>query len=236
MYHQPNEFEGAKIEVPKAAEPTIFPSTIMKEVRSWAITLLVLGIISIFASGFLSAPWGVLLIIVGLASFYFRSSASMVVYGVTLAWAGVSNLTSRQGFWIGFAILQGFLVFRVFQKFTAFRRAEANFTEQEAASYGLIPQRSASIFPWTAGILGVSSLLGLIGIFGAAVAFVVIAKSQIIPSSMIFLEGLIVNFGVLGLAIGLASLLSKHPRKGVAITGIATGILTMLIELILRFI
>ena len=236
MYHQPNEFEGAKIDVPKAVEPTIFPSTILKEIRSWAMTLLVLGVISIFASGFLSAPWGVLLIIVGLASFYFRSSAIMVVYGVTLAWAGVSNLTSGQGFWIGFALFQGYLVFRVFQKFIAFRRAEVNFGEQEAATYGLVPQRSASLYPWTACLLGVISLLGLIGIFVGAVAFIVVTESQAVPQFIIFMEGLIVNFGVLSFAIGLASVLSKHPRKAVAITGMVTGILTTLIELILRFI
>ena len=235
MYHQPNEFEGAKIEAPKAIEPTVFASTILKEIRSWAMTLLMLGVISIFASGFLSAPWGILLIIVGAASFYFRSSAIMVVYGVTLAWAGVSNLTSGQIFWTGFAILQGYLVFRVFQKFIAFRRAEVNFGEQESASYGLLPQRSARVFPWAAAVLGVFSLLGLIGVFVGAIIFAVVTKSPAVPPFLNFVEGLVVNFGVLSFAIGLASVLSKHPRKAAAMIGMVTGLLTMLIELILRF-
>lgn len=236
MYQQPNDFEGAKIEIPASTYPTVLPSTILKEIRSWAVTLLILGALSIFASGVLSAPWGVMLIIVGLASFYFRSSAVMVVYGVTLAWAGVTNLISGQGFWIGFAILQGYLVFRVFQKFISFRQAELSLGEQDSDPNGLTPKRSANVFPWVSGLLGFFSLLGFVGIFVGMVIFIVVTKSQVVPQFVIFLEGLIVNFGVLGFAVGLASILSKHPRKIVAIVGMVTGVLTLLIEFILRFI
>ena len=236
MYQQPNDFEGAKIEIPATPNTTVSHSTVLKEIRSWAVTLLILGILSIISSGVLSAPWGVMLIIVGLASFYFRSSAIMVVYGVTLAWAGVVNLTSGQGFWIGFAILQGYLVFRVFQKFISFRQAELSLGEQDSDPNGLTPKRSANVFPWASGLLGVFSLLGFVGIFVGVVIFIVVTKSQVVPQFVIFLEGLIVNFGVLGFAVGLASILSKHPRKIVAIVGMVTGVLTLLIEIILRFI
>jgi hypothetical protein len=52
-----------------------------------------------------------------------------------------------------------------------------------------------------------------------------------IPDFFGFIEGLLLNFGILGFAIGLASLLSKYPRKVVAILGLVGGILTVLIEL-----
>lgn len=228
--------EGVKVELPDSTPPVVLHSMILKEIRSWAITLLILGALSLFASSLLSAPWGVLLIIVGLASFYFRSSDMMVVYGVTLAWAGVSNITSGQIYWIGFALLQWFLTFRVFQKYIAFRNAEAATETAETRAGGLTPKRAASIFPWAAGALGILSLLGLAGIFIGAIIMVAISQIQAVPDFLAFLEGMIVNFGVLGIAVGLASLLSKHPRRGLAITGLVTGILTILVEIVLKYI
>jgi hypothetical protein len=50
-----------------------------------------------------------------------------------------------------------------------------------------------------------------------------------------FLEGLVVDFGVLGFAIALASLLSGYRPKAVAIIGLITGLLTMVLEYALYF-
>jgi hypothetical protein len=219
MNNQGTEFEGVKLEPPKPTLPTVFHSTILKEIRSWAVTLLILGVVSIFASGFLSAPWGVLLIIVGLASFYFRSSAMMVVYAVTLVWAGINNMASGQAIWMGFAFLQWFFAFRVFQKFRSFRKAEINSGEEKLNSSGLTPKRSASIFPWAAGGLGIFSLLGLIGIFVAAIIQAFLMKNQAMPAFWSFIEGFVICLGVLGFAVGLASILCKHPWKAIAIVG-----------------
>lgn len=236
MNQQGTEFEGAKLGSPKAAPPLIVHTTILKEIRSWAFTLLVLGVISLFASDLLSAPWGVMLIIVGLASFYFRSSAIMVVYAVTLAWAGISNITAGQPFWIAFAIFQWFCVIRVFQKFFSFRRYEANTLDEVPMSNKLTPKRSASIFPWAAGTLGVFSLLGLISVFVVAFILAIFVEVQAVTPFLIFIEDLVVNFGLLGFALGLASVLCKHPRKGLAIVGMITGILPLLVEIILKFV
>jgi len=236
MNDQFNGNEEASIEGFKNLGPTIPPGTILKEIRSWATTLLFLGIISIFASGFLSAPWGVLLIIVGIASFYFRSSAIMVVYSVTLAWAGISNILSGSGLWIGIAIFQWVLVYQVFQKFLSFRNAEVKFDEQEVNSSGLTPHRAAVIFPWAAGVLGVFSLVGLIGVFVWAIVFIIVTNNQSASPLIVFIESLLVNFGVLGFGVGLASILSKHPKRVVSIIGMVAGILSVLIEIILLFI
>lgn len=88
-----------------------------KDIRSWAIWLLLIGAIHIFTSGFLSAPWGVLLLIVGLASFVLRDRVMFVVYAVTIAWAAISNLISGQAAWITFAIVQVILAISLFRKF-----------------------------------------------------------------------------------------------------------------------
>jgi hypothetical protein len=236
MNIQGPEFEGTKIEAWGSAKPKIFPSTISKEIRSWAISLLVMGVISIVASGFLSAPWGILLIIVGLASFYFRSSAMLVVYAVTLAWAGICNIISGQTFWIVFAVIQWVITFQVFRKFLSFRKAEENSAEEEFGSSVLTPQRSSRIFPWAAGALGILSLLGFIVILIGAIIFTFIKGYQAMPELSVFIEGLVVNFGLLGFAIGLASILCKYPKKFISIAGMVTGILPFMIEIILRFI
>ena len=236
MNNPKGEFEGTKLESWGSTHPKVFHSTILKEIRSWAISLLILGIISFFASGFLSAPWGILLIIVGLASFYFRSSAMLVVYAVTLAWAGISNLSSGQVIWIGFAILQWFLAFQIIKKFISFRKAEESPVDEEFGPSGLTPERSASIFPWAAGASGILSLLGFIGIFVGVIIQSYILKNQATPEFWGFIEGLVVNLGVLGFAIGLASILCKHQKKAVAIVGMVTGILTLIIETIFKFI
>lgn len=236
MNHQATEFESTNLESPTSQNPVIPYITILKETRAWGITLLIFGILSLFASSFLNAPWGVLLIIVGLASFYFRSSAMMVVYGVTLAWAGVINATSGQVFWIGFAIFQWFLTFRIFQKFVKFRSAEVFFGEQEASTNELISKRAAGAFPWAASALGTLSLLGLGSILFGVIFFVIITNSETVPEFVYFLESLFVNFGVLGFAFGLSSLLCKYSKKAVAIVGMVAGILTLVIEIVLLFI
>jgi hypothetical protein len=230
------EFASVRIEAPNPTSMVVFQSTILKEIRSWAISLLILGILSIFASGFLSAPWGILLIFVGLASFYFRSSAMLVVYAVTLAWAGISNAISGQALWIAFAIFQWFLVVRVFQKFLSFRRVEVNSAAEESGPSGLTPKRTTSIFPWAAGALGAFSLMGLIGIFIAIIIQVIFIRNQAVPGFLNFIESLVVNCGVLGFAVGLASVLCKYPRRAVAIVGMVTGVLTLLVEIILKIV
>jgi hypothetical protein len=234
MNDQGTQFEGAKIEAVKPAPAPVFPGTILKEIRSWAFTLLVLGGLHIGASGFLSAPWGILLILVGLASFYFRSSAMLVIYAVTLIWAGISNLTSGQAIWIGGAFIQWYLALRIFRTFVRFQETETK-VAAESNSNELTPRRVAAVFPWAATLLGVLSFLGLIGIFAIVIVLVAVSGSSTVPSYFGFIEGLVVNAGVLGFAVGLASLLCRHPGKGLAIAGMVTGVLTLLIELVLRF-
>jgi hypothetical protein len=66
----------------------------LKEVRSWGYVSLGLGALHLISSGFtgLSAPWGVLLIAIGLTSFYFKEAAMFVIYGTTLGWAALTNI------------------------------------------------------------------------------------------------------------------------------------------------
>jgi hypothetical protein len=66
------------------------------------------------------------------------------------------------------------------------------------------------------------------------IAFAIIilsGDSESIPGYFGFVEGLIVNLGILDFSIGLASLISRYRPKALAIISMAAGILTMGIEL-----
>jgi len=107
-------------EVPvKTASP--YPEKMLREIRSWGILLLILGVIQVVSSEFLSSTWGLLLIVVGLASFYFRSPAMFVVYGTTLSWAAVSNALSGAGTWGIFSVFQIFFALLTFRQYFQFR-------------------------------------------------------------------------------------------------------------------
>lgn len=235
MSKQKIGIEDDPMALPGPQTSQLSQSAILKEIRSWALALLVLGILHIIGTGFLSAPWGIFLILVGLASFYFRSSAMMVVYAITLAWAGITNITSGQLTWIAISLLQWFFAYQIFHKFFEFRKAEANSGLAESEAKGLTPERSASAFPWAAGIIGILSLIGFVGILAGAVVYGIVSGGKPVPGYLEFLENLAVNFGVLGFGVGLASILSKHPRRGLSICGMVTGLLTVLAELFFVF-
>ena len=197
--------------------------------------MLVLGVIHIFMSDFLSADWGVTIIIVGLASFFFRSSAMMVVYGVTLAWAGVSNVLTGRTVWIGFALLQWFLAFRVFRRFFQYRVTEKYEDESEVEAVRLTSKRTEKAFPWIAGGLGILSLLGFIGVFLAVVIIAVVSGEENTSRVFYFIECLTMDMALVAFAIGLSSILSKYRLKGLAITGMITGLIVLAVEILFRY-
>lgn len=202
-----------------------------EKIRSWGVWSLILGALHIFTSGFLSAPWGILLIIVGLASFYFRSASMFVIYAVTLGWAALSNLLSLEPGWIGFSLYQFFLTFRVFQDYRLFRDLDANNGASDQS-----PDRAARFFPWIGSLLGCSSIIGFVLVMVIVVIVAVGSEgTSTVPDYFAFLEGLAVNFGILGAAIGLASLLSKYRLKPLAIIGLVAGTLTVLFEFALIY-
>ncbi len=210
-------------------------TAMLGRIRSWGLWSLGLGALHIFTSGFLSAPWGILLILVGLASFYFRSASMFIIYGITLGWAAFSNLTSFETTWVVFALFQFYLAFRVFQQYRYFRNIEgeyhANITDNPNVEQ-VQSNRASRFFPWLGSLFGCSSIIGFV--FVILIVFVIAIGSEgeaDIPEYFGFIEGLILNFGILGIAIGLASLLSRYPRKALAIIGLVGGILTVLIEL-----
>jgi hypothetical protein len=175
-----------------------------------------------------------MLIIVGLASFYFKSASMFIVYGVTLGWAGISNLLSLNGAWVLGALFQFFLSFSVFTSYRRYHNVEKDYLTKITSLTGdQKPTPPAGrAFPWVGSFFGCASILGFL--FLILLIFVIIIGSNNttpVPEYFTFIEGLIVNIGVLGFAIGLACVVSKYRYKGLGILGMITGFLTMATEL-----
>ena len=71
----------------------------------------------------------------------------------------------------------------------------------------------------------------MIAVVVGAVIFPGVLSEVDPPPLFGFLLGIVVNFGVLGFAVGLASLLSKFGQKFLSIGGIVLSALVLIIEL-----
>jgi len=202
----------------------------LKDIRSWAFWSLGLGALHIISAGFLSAPWGLSLLAVGGASFYYRTAPMYVIYGVTLAWAALSNLLGGEAGWSIFALLQLFFAYNVFRQYRRFRDVEGAYADIMVDDADLISgQRAARTFPWIAVILGCGSLVGLGWMF-AVILVVTLSTGGAaeIPEYVGFLAGLIEVFGLLGIAFALAALFSRFRHKATSVIGLIGGSLTVI--------
>ncbi len=191
----------------------------VRELSSWGRWQIGLGIVHLIGSGMLDGSWGIMLILVGLSSFWFRSPAMFVVYATTLVWAAVSNLSSGTTGWLGFGLLQLYFAYRIVRQFRLFTRVH-----RAAVGIGA-PDRARRIFPIAATVLGVFALCGVIA------SFIDLAGTAGTPISQSteMLIGLIINTGVLGLALALGSLFCGYRPRSLTLLGLITSGLAMLI-------
>lgn len=215
------------------ASPVNAHALMQREIKSWGYWSIGLGVVHFLASGTLSVSWGIVLLIVGAASFYFREAAMFVIYGVTMGWVAVSNLlNSGPGAWWILALLQFYWSFQLFRHFFAFKKAQAALSTPEANSSATADSSPAArIFPWGGCLLGGLSLIG----FGAMfVGIFIMAFSGIGQNDLLsLLETISVRTALLGVAVASASLLSGFQHKALASVGLAAGSLVILVELAL---
>jgi hypothetical protein len=214
-------------------------AVLFKENRSWGIWLLIMGVIHVLTSGFLSAPWGIMLVLVGLGSFLFKSASMFIIYAVTLSWAAISNLVSLETNWIIFALLQLFFAYRTFRQFGRFSKLESTYNDLLAAVEGdgsATINRTATWFPWLGLLLGCLSIFGQILLFSIVIVLAVFSQGgETVPGYVDFLFDLLLNAGVLGFSVGLASVLANYRPRPVAIIGMVGGALTLIFHLALVF-
>lgn len=207
-----------------------------KDIRSWGIFSLILGLVHLLLSGLLDSSWGIMLILVGLSSFYFRTASLYVVFAVMLVWAGVANLSSGEAAWVVFAFIQFIGAFQAIRQYYRYRKAgfvkNAELQQQGHIQYS----RAESVFPWASCLMGTLAGLTVITFFLGIVLYAVIYPEQEqIPyeSVMAFLIALAINIGILALGFGLAAGLSNYGWKLLSIIGILCGVVVVAIFLFL---
>lgn len=204
---------------------------VLKEIRSWGYWSLGLGALHLIGAGQLSASWGIILLLMGGASFLFYDAAMFVVYGTTLVWVALANLLSGTGGWMAFALLQVYLAFRTFRQFFLFRKAEGGYAAlvAEGVIKDPLAGRAAKVFPWLGCLLGLISLGGLPAFF---IGLILLGYDAIPDAAWLLLE-VVFDVGVLGLAVSLASLLARYRLKFLAGLGVVTSGLVLLAYLVL---
>ncbi len=194
----------------------------LKGIRSWGFWLLGIGVLQLVgSSASLDPTWGILLLIVGAASFLFQDAAMYVVYGVTLAWAAISNaisgLSSGGWGWAAFAVFQVYLAFTVFRNYVKYRRNQQAYDQLVQGGYPTATlSRAARFFPFIG--CGMAALGGIATVAFLAVLIGVAVTDRAIPlTPATWLVGLAIDFLVIGLAVSLSALLGRFRYRALPI-------------------
>jgi hypothetical protein len=198
------------------------------EIKKWGFFLILIGVIQIITSGYLSNTWGILLVVVGLSSFYFNSPALFVVYGSTLGWASISNAFSGAGGWVAFSVLQVFFAFQTFRQYFLFRSISRKLSEDE----NNLPftDKAAKPFPWVSFGAGLFSFVGIVILFLSVILLVGTGNEDLF-GIVDFAEGLVIDMALIGFATGLASILTSYEQKLFSGIGMVAGALVLLLEI-----
>lgn len=180
---------------------------------------------------YLSVSWGTTLLILGLSSIIFQEAPIIIVFVVSLAWAGIYNMLFG-GVWIFFGLLFIFSSLRLFWKIRFFQKFEKeynSFIVQQDSPLETRVQRAPRYFPRLGYLVSSFASAALIGLY------IVTALDAI---SQKFMLGWIFDFinraGMIGFSVSLAALLSKMRPKWMAWVGIVLGALVMFNELASR--
>jgi len=99
-----------------------------RDLRSWGIGLLIMGVLHFALAGFLEPLWGVVLIIIGILSLAIRERGMFLVIGGALLLVGVWNITTglAEGGsgWTIFGALQLYWGVKEMRKFARYGRIE----------------------------------------------------------------------------------------------------------------
>jgi hypothetical protein len=134
--------------------------------------------------------------------------------------------------WIGFAVVQWVLVFQVSKSYVKYKKVEAEVTMVSHEVRILEPDRPAAYFPLASFALGIFSFAGFLGTM--SIVFILgIFNSTGLPDEIIgIVLELFTNIGVLAVAFGLGSLLSRYPKGWAAICGLTFGSFILLFTII----
>ena len=220
----------------KKPEHLVLIDKLNKGVVSWGGFSIALGVIHLISAGWLDASWGILLILIGLSSFLFRSASMYVVYANLLAWAGIHNLLSGNVRWVTFSIIQFVAVFQVMSQYFQFRKAGL-VKNDELEEQGLLhSSRAENLFPWASALLGGLALLSFLVLVGGVFIYSFLNPTQNEIPYLAFFDSVLnlaVSIGVLALGLGLAAILSKYDNRILSILGSLAGAAVIVLNLLI---
>jgi len=99
-----------------------------RDIRSWGIGLLVIGVIHIVFSEFLDPIWGGILIAIGISCLLIKRRSMYIVIGIALILVGIMNIFFTEfGGWTIFGVFQiGFGIYQI-HKFQKYGRTTADY-------------------------------------------------------------------------------------------------------------
>lgn len=209
-----------------------------KNFRSWAIVSLVLGGVSVIASGIFDAGWGIVLIIIAALSWKTRIPEMFAVYAVIMAWAAFLNLVSYlpggEWWWLTLASLQIYWTVVIVKQYRKYRRLPLQELYQSGGwpadhpapqDEKLILSRFAIVGVILAGV----NLVLFPGLCIGTAVFEIQAQLTETPAITIVLMSGLMDLTVLALGLSCAALLAKTDHKGLAIGGVAMSGLQLII-------
>ena len=220
----------------RTAFPAVAEAVMLTDMRSWAWWLVGFGVLHLFTAGVDGIGWAGLLFMVAVGSFVFKDAVMYVLYTVTLAWAGISNLVSGQSGWMFFSFLQFYMAYQTFRSYKRFQKFQDGIAHAQMAEIAPAERTwfvAPKVFPWLGGLLGIGALAGLVLVLG--VLFAVGLTGVQGPSDTLYILAMdiAVNAAVMGMAVSLGALLARYRYKAAAIFGLVGSCLVLIIWLIL---
>lgn len=206
---------------------TIDREEIVRKVRSQAMWLLGWGIAALLLP-LLNSPFGIVLIIAGLASYYFGTASMLLVQAVIFLWAAVFNLFIGGALATIFSVILFISVIQSIRQYRRYRSVESEQAAMDAAGFSLSDDntsedRATWILPASAILVAGISWAG----FAMAVVFYMswfmATGEEELPPVLSFMVGLFLELGALALAFGLASVFSGYRYKALSILGALGG-------------
>jgi len=116
---EPSETEGEALEEERPSKKPL--SNLKKELRSWGIGLMVLGIVHLFVEA-LNPAWGIIIIVIGIINMLVIKRGMFIVNGIALLLVGVLNLAAAAETSYGWAIFGILQIIWGIQEIRKFKR------------------------------------------------------------------------------------------------------------------
>ena len=232
MRQEIEDTRGLEAEAPSPPAPSVNVLQMHKDLRSWAITSLVLGVLSIFASGTFDPVWGIMMIVIAILAWRIRLPAMLALYAVVMGWAALTNglsvLYGGDIVWLGATLLQVYWVYSILRRWKQYSRVPLEDVYASGAwPTSMSPPQQESVitgqFAVAGFILALFALILLPSTFVVVVLYGAITQSATTPPLLLWLLSGAVDIGVMALGLSLAGRLSRNERRGWGTAGIVVS-------------